>query len=117
MMSPGAIIAALVLAFGLFAGGVGTGIRWEEGRTAIETKHITEAVTAANLAAAEAISKIKVTNKTIQAEVQREIRTETVYSDANCAHSDNGLRLVNEALSARPNPAGGLKLPRADPAR
>lgn len=107
------ILASIVIALAVFGVGLGTGIRWEKGREAIENKHIAEAVDAANAAAAEAISKIKVTNKTVMNEVQHEVRTNTVYSDATCAHTDNGLLSINKAL-APPGPAGDRKLPGPD---
>lgn len=124
-MNPYSLLAVAAIALALFGGGVGTGIRWEKGREAIENKHVAEAVDAANAVAtenanktAQAIAGIKVVNRTITNEVQHETRTETVYRDVNCQHTDNGLRLVNQALNppGLQNPAGGIKLPRADPA-
>ena len=111
-----AILASIIIALALFVGGIGTGIRWEKGREAIENQHIAEAVDAANASAAAAIAQIKVVNKTIQSEVQHEIRTQTVYSDANCMHTDAGLRGVNKAL-APPGTAGDSKLPGPDAPR
>jgi hypothetical protein len=125
-MNPYTILGAIILTLSLFGVGIGTGIRWEKGREAIENKHVAEAVDAANAVASEnanktakAIAAIKVVNKTITNEVQHETRTETVYRDVNCQHTDNGLRIVNQALSppGLPNPAGGIKLPRTDTPR
>lgn len=114
MLNPYAIIAALVLAAMLFGSGVSVGRKWEEGQQAVEKQHIKEAVDAANDAAGEAISKIKVVNKTIQGEVRHEIETNTVYRD--CKQPASGVRLVNEALDPQYQPKrdGEGKLPKAD---
>jgi hypothetical protein len=58
----------------------------------------------------EAISKIKVINTAVQNEVQLDIRTNTVYAD--CKHSDDGLRLLNNAIT-NGGPAGDCKRPTA----
>lgn len=64
---------------------------------------------------AEAISKIKVQHRTIQNEVQREILEKpVVYRD--CAHTDDGLRNINEAITGRPQPASGGGVSGANPA-
>ena len=110
-MNPYIIIACLVAILGAGAGGFKLGADHEIAAKAREEKHITEAVDAANTAAAEAIAKIKVNNTTITNEVQHEIQTRTVYSDVNCRHSPDGLRLVNSALSSG-KPAGDSKLPK-----
>jgi hypothetical protein len=68
-------------------------------------------------AAASAIAGIRVVNTTIQARVQHEIETHTVYRD--CEHTPDGLRLVNDALrnvKQTSELAGGGLLPRADAA-
>ena len=111
MPNPYALLALVVLAVGLLTSGFVAGSKWEAGRQAVENQHIAEAVDAANAASAEAIAKIKVTNKTIQNEVRREIETNTVYSD--CKLSGGGLLLANQALAGT-QPAGDLKLPRID---
>lgn len=67
----------------------------------------------AQAAAAGEIAKIKVVNKTIHAEVRREIHQEPVYRD--CRNTDVGLRGINAALAGRPEPADGGKLPEPDP--
>jgi hypothetical protein len=125
-MNPATLLTAILLTLGLFGAGVGVGIRWEKGAVALTNQHVAEAVDAANAVAAEnadktakAIANIKVVNKTINNEVQHETRTETVYRDVACSHTDNGLRLVNQALEppSAPNAAGGIKLPRANTPR
>jgi hypothetical protein len=72
---------------------------------------VREAGEAAQLAAAAEIAKIKPRNVTIQQEVRREIETNTVYRD--CRVPADGVRLANEALTGRAQPAGGGKLPGA----
>lgn len=63
--------------------------------------------------AAEAISKIKVQNRTVMNEVQREIQTNVVYRD--CQHSPEQLRNLNAAITgAPPETAGRGLVPRAD---
>ena len=110
-MNPYLIIACLVAILGAGAGGFKLGADHEVASQARADAQIEKAVEAANLAAAEAISKIKVVNTTIQNEVQREIRTNTVY--AECRNTATGLRLANEALTGH-KPAGDSKLPTAD---
>lgn len=113
-----AIIAVLLIASWGAAGYVG----WRASANALLAKQAREedlmqkveerAVTGA----ATAISRIKVTNKTIHNEVQREVRIEPVYAD--CRHSPDGLRGVNAALTNRPVEATGDRvMPGADSAR
>lgn len=111
MLNPTTILIGFVFLAGFFSSGIAVGIKWEEGRNAVENQHIAEAVDAADTASAEAIAKIKVTNRTIQGEVRREVETNTIYSD--CKLSGNGLLLANQALTGT-QPAGDLKLPRID---
>lgn len=113
MINPYTILAAIAVAVTLFGGGLTLGIKWEEGRQAVENQHIAEAVDAANAASAEAIAKIKVTNKTIQNQLEKQIETHTVYTD--CRLDPIGLQLANQALAGA-KPAGGVKLPEANPA-
>lgn len=110
-MNPYLIIACLLAVMGAGAGGFKLGVDHEVAAQAREQNHIAEAVDAANNAAAQAIAKIKVTNTTIQNEVQREVQTNTVY--AECRNTSPGLRLLNQALTGD-KPAGDGKLPKAD---
>ena len=50
------------------------------------------------------LANLRIVNRTVNNEVQREIHRETVYSDANCAIPAGGVRLLN---AARGFPAGG----------
>jgi DNA-binding protein len=109
-MNPYIIIACLVAILGAGAGGFKLGADHEIAAKAREEQHISEAIDAANTASAQAIAKIKVNNTTIQNEVQHEIQTQTIYSDATCRHTADGLRLVNKALTNSPA-ASDSKLP------
>lgn len=111
MLNPYTILAAIAMAVTLFGGGLTIGIKWEQGRAAVEDQHVQKAVDAALQVSADAIAKIKVTNKTIQGETRHEIETHTVYSD--CRLTPVGLQLAAQALDGA-KPAGDLKLPRLD---
>jgi hypothetical protein len=103
----------LIIAIGLAIMGAGAG-GFKLGRDNViagqmrENEQIDKAVAAGVTAAAEAISKIKVVNKTIQNEVQREVQNNVVYRD--CKHSPDGLRLLNQSLTGD-KPASDSKLP------
>ena len=112
LLNPALWLVGVALLAGTFAGGISVGKKWEEGRNAIEQNHIAEAVDAANAAAAQAIAQIKPKYTTIQNEVQREIRTNTVFAD--CKLPADSLRLVNQALNGGAEAPGGGKLPGAD---
>jgi hypothetical protein len=116
MMNPWAIVFALV-AWGASVGGAffygqGVGKDSEVAAQARIGQAIIETREQAQQGAAEAISRIKVTNTTIHQEVQHEVRTERIYAD--CKLPAVGLRIANDALRGRPFPAGGGELPRAD---
>lgn len=113
-MNPYIIIVALVAILGAGAGGFKLGVDHETASQERDQQRMEKAAQAAAVIAADAIANIKVVNTTIQNEVQREIRTNTVYAD--CRHSDDGLRLVNGALAGSVAP-GDSKLPPAHPSR
>ncbi len=77
-----------------------------------EDAQIAKAVEAANATAAEAIAKIRPKYSTINAEVQREIRTNTIFTE--CSLPATSLRNVNKALTNGPETTGDSKLPEAD---
>ena len=108
LLNPSLWLVGLALLAGTFAGGISVGKKWEEGRNAIERNYVAEAIGAANAVSAEAIAKIKVTNKTIQAEVRREVETNTVYAD--CKLTPVGVQLANQALAGT-KPVDSGKLP------
>lgn len=111
-MNPYLIIAALLAVLGAGAGGFKLGADHQLAAQTREQNHIAEAVDAANAAAAQAIAQIKPKYTTIQNEVQREIRTNTVFAD--CKLPADSLRLVNQALNGGAEAPGGGKLPGAD---
>ena len=114
-MNPYLIIAALAAVLAAGAGGFKLGADHEAASQARAQEQLDKAIEVASAATAEAISKIKVVNRTIQNEVRHETSTATVYRDGNCKHTDNGLRLANQALDpAGAFAIGGGKLPKAD---
>ena len=114
-MNPYLIIAALVAVLAAGAGGFKLGADHEIASQAREQKHITEAVDAANATAAQAIATIKPKYTTIQNEVQREIRTNHIFSD--CKLPPDSLRLVNQALNGGAVTTTDSKLPKPDTVR
>lgn len=104
----------LVLAIALFGGGFKLGVDHEYASQKREDAHVAEAVDAALDVTSKAIARIRVTNTTIQNEVQREIRTNTVYSNPDCSFTPDGLRIANEALAPR-RPASASGVPRPHP--
>lgn len=73
------------------------------------------AIDAAAKAAAQAIAGIRVQNKTIQAKVEREIQTHTVYVE--CRHAPGVLDSINDALTGRANGRPNAGVPSVDSAR
>lgn len=111
-MNPYLILVVMLGFMGFGVGGFRLGVDHQKASEKDREDMVAAAVESANKSAAEAISKIKVKNTTIQNEVQREIVTKTVYAD--CRHSPDGLRLTNQALTGGSKPAGDSKLPAAD---
>lgn len=108
-----AVVVALASIAGAFFYGVSVGKDREAATQARIDKAITDTRQAAQQGAAEAISGIKITNTTIQNEVQREIQTNTIYRD--CKLPADGLRLANDALKGKRSiPAGSGVVPRTD---
>lgn len=104
---------AVAIVLGALYGAYSHGISVAEGRQAAADLATTQTREAAQQGAAEAISKIKITNTTVRGEVQREIQTNTVYRD--CRLPADGLRIANDAITGkRTQPAGGSQLPRTD---
>ena len=112
---------ALVLAIGIAAAGAGVYLEGKRaGRDACQATDAREreigreAAAVAASVAASAIAGIKVQNRTIHTEVQREVQTNTVYRD--CRHSPEQLQRINAALTdEQPEPAGRGLVPHADP--
>ena len=114
-MNPYLIIAALGAVLAAGAGGFKLGADHEIAAKARADTHIAEAVAAATDTSAKAIAALKVKSTTITQEVQREIRTNTVYTD--CKLTPGGVLLANQALDpSRSLALGSGKLPKADAA-
>jgi hypothetical protein len=107
-MNPWLLLAALSAILASFGTGYYKGASDTKATQSETELLIIRASQAAQQAAAEEISKIKIKNTTIKREVHREIQNVPVYGD--CKHTEPGLRLINQALTAG-DTAGGLKLP------
>ena len=120
MIAQGLLI--LALAGGISAGLAGVYMQGKKaGKAEVEAADARErdiaklATDAALKVTAEAISKIKVQNRTITNEVQREVMERTVYRE--CQHTPEQLRRINSAITgSEPEPAGPGLLPTARPA-
>ena len=112
------LIVGLLVAWGLSVAGVGMtafnlGQDREKASEADKRAMVAESVDAALEVAGKAISGIKVHNSTVRQELEREIRTNTVYAD--CRHSDVGMRSINAAIAGpQAVTPGDGKLPAAD---
>lgn len=117
-MSPYALFTAGALAVaatvGSFFYGQRIGAQGEIAKQAGIDAAVRDTREAAQQGAAAAIAALKPRNVTIRQELEREIQTNTVYRD--CIVPAGGVRLVNEALTGRPEPTGGFELPRSQPA-
>lgn len=118
MANPWVIVGVLVA----LIASAGTGY-WRGGvaeRNAIEAQQARddkvrkEVEEAAQLGAAQAISKIEVKNVTVRQNIERETRIVPDYSQ--CHHSADGLQNVNAALT-NSQPTGGGQLPGTDATR
>lgn len=110
------VILAIVVAWGVsmsgsFWYGTTVGRDGEIAKQAEISQAIEQTRKAAQEGAADAISKIKVTNTTIRGKTETIVRENVVYRD--CIHDPDGVQLLNDALRAghRPKPAGDRKLP------
>ena len=65
--------------------------------------------------AASEIAKIQITHETIQNDIYRTIHRDVVYAD--CKHTPDGLRYLNQALVGRTRPVGSSQLPASQPSR
>tara|TARA_R110000868_G_scaffold99334_1_gene273434 strand:- start:3564 stop:3911 length:348 start_codon:yes stop_codon:yes gene_type:complete len=111
-MNPYIIIGFLLALAGAGAGGFKLGDDHRTAAQAREQKHITEAVDAANNAAAQAIATLKPKYTTIQNKLEKQIEINTIYRD--CKLDAVGLQLVNQALNGGAIAPSDSKLPKAD---
>lgn len=97
------IIAVMLAVAGAGWQGFRLGVDHEIASQHREDQHVAEAVDAATTVAADAIAKLRPKYTTIKNEVEREIRTNTVYAD--CHNTPDVMRKLNEALSPPSRPA------------
>jgi hypothetical protein len=104
-VNPWPIVAAAVV----FLGGFGIGWKAQsDHRDALELA-AKQGRDEALEAAAKEIAKIEVKQITINRKLEREVRENVVYRD--CRHTPDAVRLLNNALQNRAEPAGDGKLP------
>ncbi|MES2910639.1 MAG: hypothetical protein V4718_04585 [Pseudomonadota bacterium] len=108
-MNPWLILGAVLACAGSFWYGTSVGADREVAKRAQDISLAAEVVELAQQGAAKAIAENAPINRTIVQKVQHEISTNTVYAD--CKHSPDSVRLINQALTGRAEPAGGGKLP------
>ncbi len=116
------IWASVALAGGLAVAGAGLYLEGKKaGKNEVRAQVASQAEIARDAAetaaqiAADAISKIKVQNRTVYQEVQREVLERPVYRE--CEHSPDVLRRINAALTGQAaEPAGRGLMPSADAA-
>lgn len=107
MLAAGLVYAAIV--GGAYVKGEAVGRAAQVAEQSAVNDAVKDTREAALQGAAEAISKIKITNTTVRGEVQREVQTNTIYRD--CKLPADGLRIANDAIAGqRTQPAGGGKL-------
>ena len=114
MTSPWAILGAVVTAFALLIGGYTYGRH--DGKTLAEAAQLREERIAtltyekAQKATAEEIAKLEIKHVTYQTRIERETREVPVYRSADCNHTDDGLRIINAALTNGAIAPGDSKL-------
>lgn len=108
------MIVAYLLAIGV-AGTIGyrTGAKVERADQAELQTAIAQAALAAQLAAADEISKIKIINQTHRQVLEREIIN---VPTGTCVLSPDGVRAINAILAPGSVPAGSGVVPSPDPA-
>ena len=105
--SPWLIVAILLLLGSATGGGYVKGRSDEKATQTTKELLIKETAEAVQLATAKEIQKVEIKHVTIKRQIEREIREKPVYSA--CAHSPDGLRLANQALT-NGKPAGNSQL-------
>jgi hypothetical protein len=111
--APYFLAAATVLAGVAYLKGRADGQELQSARCLRDEQISAKAAESAASAAAHAISRIKVENRTVQQRFEREIQTRVEYRD--CVHAPGVRDVVNEALTGRrPDPAADRRMPAAD---
>jgi hypothetical protein len=109
----GAALGCLLAGVGGFFYGLGMGRDLEAGAQKRVEQAQAETLAAAALGTAQEIAKLEPKLVTLKERVTREIIKEPVYRD--CVHTPDGLRAINDALTAQPgNPFGGGGVPVPD---
>lgn len=110
----GGVVTAVGAVVGAYFTGVSAGTNAQIAKQAAVEEIVREVKEATAQVVADNIAKIEIRNTTIQGKVEREIRTNTVY--AECKHTDDSMRYINEALTGQQQPgsADKGKLPRTD---
>jgi hypothetical protein len=111
--NPYVLLAAGVLAVALAIGGFTFGVKYQRGQEARAEQLIARVRDEAQLGAAEAIAKIEIKNTTIRQQLETVTREVPVYRD--CRNTDDGMRLINDALRG-PGAAGRGELSGTDAA-
>jgi len=110
-VAAGGVLASLLAFGGGVSVGMGLGEDREFAKRAREDSIVQATRDAGQQAAAAEIARNKPRNLTINQKTEREIQLRTEYRD--CHHSPDGVRLINEALTGRAEPAGAGQLPGA----
>lgn len=99
-------LVALIAVIGAYGAGRWDGARLKAGERAIAEVAAEKAAQASREEAGKAIARISVRHQTIHNALEREVIREPIYTRADCRLTDDGLRLVNEALAGQePSPS------------
>lgn len=107
-MNPYLILAALIAVGSMTGYSYYLGGKHKANAIAAEQKRQDELVAKVQQSTADAIAQIRVTNRTIRQEVQREIVEKPVFRD--CRSGDASLQLYNTAAGYQPDAAPGGQL-------
>lgn len=115
LINPYVLLGVLAAMVGVFLWGMRVGGDREVASQARIEARIRQTEETASRAAAEAIAKIEVVNKTTKQVLEREIVEKPVYRD--CRNTPDGMRAIDSALANRPIPPSDSKLPGTNPAQ
>lgn len=107
MISPYIAAGALAGVIAAFAHGVNIGGKLEREGQQRSEKAAQVAYDAAMKATAEQLANLTIKNTTIRQKAEVIVRENTIYRE--CVNTDDGMRLINEALTGKP--VGDSKLP------
>lgn len=109
LSNPYVLVALLLALGGSFFWGMRVGADREVATQARIEARVRQTEDASARAAAEAIARIEVVNKTTRQVLEREIVEKPVYRD--CRNTDVGMRAIDAALENRPVPASDSGVP------